>query len=464
MSTPRYGRINLSLAAIVPDADDPDTLPDRVPLNGVAVLRPRLAPGGGEIGRGPFGDEVQIPTPATCSVIDGVLTHSGKPYITLLVPTEAWFWEVSFTGSAVDDVPLLLDSFAFPVTEATEAQLSDEAFAGTNIAPFASLAWQSPLMPAGAQRLAAEMATLLGDGREVAQQINVIVANATSAAQSASLSAQTASTKATEASVSRATAADRAAAATLSETAAASSASAAAGSATAASGSKTAAAGSAAAAENSKTAAANSATAARTAADEFALTFPTPTTVAPGQPATVTVTKSGAAYTVQLGLPKGDKGDTGNPTTPATTSAIGSVQLAGNLSGTAAAPTVTVPGAGGGRQQLDSFASAVHAALPTKADLSGGKVVASQLPDPLVSSVAGKTGTVTLAKGDVGLGSVDNTSDASKPVSTAQQAALDDKAGAARAGVKLWYGTEAEYAALPAGTKNAVGFIAVILP
>lgn len=45
-----------------------------------------------------------------------------------------------------------------------------------------------------------------------------------------------------------------------------------------------------------------------------------------------------------------------------------------------------------------------------------------------VSSVAGKTGAVTLVKGDVGLGNVDNTSDANKPVSTAQQAALDQKA------------------------------------
>lgn len=44
-----------------------------------------------------------------------------------------------------------------------------------------------------------------------------------------------------------------------------------------------------------------------------------------------------------------------------------------------------------------------------------------------VTSVAGKTGAVTLVKGDVGLGNVDNTSDASKPVSTAQQAALDAK-------------------------------------
>jgi hypothetical protein len=40
-----------------------------------------------------------------------------------------------------------------------------------------------------------------------------------------------------------------------------------------------------------------------------------------------------------------------------------------------------------------------------------------------VQSVAGRSGAVTLAKADVGLGSVDDTADASKPVSTAQAAA-----------------------------------------
>lgn len=44
-----------------------------------------------------------------------------------------------------------------------------------------------------------------------------------------------------------------------------------------------------------------------------------------------------------------------------------------------------------------------------------------------VTSVAGKTGAVTLAKGDVGLSNVDNTSDANKPISTATQTALDKK-------------------------------------
>jgi hypothetical protein len=54
--------------------------------------------------------------------------------------------------------------------------------------------------------------------------------------------------------------------------------------------------------------------------------------------------------------------------------------------------------------------------------LSGGGAVAS---------VAGKTGVVSLVKADVGLGNVDNTSDSSKPISSAQQAALDLKAALA---------------------------------
>ncbi|MCU1617753.1 MAG: hypothetical protein JWO98_5293, partial [Frankiales bacterium] len=45
-----------------------------------------------------------------------------------------------------------------------------------------------------------------------------------------------------------------------------------------------------------------------------------------------------------------------------------------------------------------------------------------------VTSVAGKTGAVTLAKADVGLGSVDNTADAAKPISTAQAAVNAAKA------------------------------------
>lgn len=56
-----------------------------------------------------------------------------------------------------------------------------------------------------------------------------------------------------------------------------------------------------------------------------------------------------------------------------------------------------------------------------------------------VQSVAGKTGAVSLVKGDVGLGNVDNTSDASKPVSTATQTALNAKEPSITAGTSSQY-------------------------
>lgn len=46
--------------------------------------------------------------------------------------------------------------------------------------------------------------------------------------------------------------------------------------------------------------------------------------------------------------------------------------------------------------------------------------------DGAVMSVAGRAGAVVLAKEDVGLSNVDNTSDVNKPVSTATQNALNN--------------------------------------
>lgn len=69
-------------------------------------------------------------------------------------------------------------------------------------------------------------------------------------------------------------------------------------------------------------------------------------------------------------------------------------------------------------------------------------------PADVVLAVAGLTGAITasalksalsLTKADVGLGNVDNTSDANKPISTAVQSALDDKWGASTTSID--YGT-----------------------
>lgn len=84
---------------------------------------------------------------------------------------------------------------------------------------------------------------------------------------------------------------------------------------------------------------------------------------------------------------------------------------------------------------------ALGSEIATKADLVDGVVPDDQLPPipstaadvgavPTSRTVAGKplSSNITLAKGDVGLGNVDNTADADKPVSAAAQAVLDSKA------------------------------------
>lgn len=50
-----------------------------------------------------------------------------------------------------------------------------------------------------------------------------------------------------------------------------------------------------------------------------------------------------------------------------------------------------------------------------------------------VTSVAGRTGAITVTKADIGLANVDNTADSAKPVSTAVQTALNGKANSSHA-------------------------------
>lgn len=84
-------------------------------------------------------------------------------------------------------------------------------------------------------------------------------------------------------------------------------------------------------------------------------------------------------------------------------------------------------GKNGDAFDMANMAEGTDAKVMTAAERSklGGIAAGAQVN--AVTSVAGKTGAVTLAKGDVGLGNVDNTTDASKPVSTATQTALNGK-------------------------------------
>ena len=75
----------------------------------------------------------------------------------------------------------------------------------------------------------------------------------------------------------------------------------------------------------------------------------------------------------------------------------------------------------------------------------------------LVTSVAGKQGVVTLAKADVGLGNVDNTSDSAKPVSSATQTALDAKQSTSAKGQANGYASLGSDGKVPAGQLPASG-------
>lgn len=74
---------------------------------------------------------------------------------------------------------------------------------------------------------------------------------------------------------------------------------------------------------------------------------------------------------------------------------------------------------------VDASARSAHTGTQLSSTISDFTATASAAAP--VQSVAGRIGAVSLAKTDVGLENVDNTSDANKPISTAVQTALDGK-------------------------------------
>lgn len=101
----------------------------------------------------------------------------------------------------------------------------------------------------------------------------------------------------------------------------------------------------------------------------------------------------------------------------------GALTLAGDVSGVSNATTV------------DKVKGVAVSGTPSSGQVltaSGATTASWQSPASApVTSVAGKTGAVSLVKADVGLGNVDNTADVSKPISTATQTALNAKADTA---------------------------------
>lgn len=161
----------------------------------------------------------------------------------------------------------------------------------------------------------------------------------------------------------------------------------------------------------------------------------------------------GNGYLKDEALPSLPGGSASVPDANSTTKGI--IQLSGDLGGTSSSPTVpgliakyTKPGTGipesdlasgvvsklnavgGGSGTVSDASSTVKGVIQLSGDLGGTSA------SPTVPGLASKapiasptfTGTVGgITKSMVGLGNVDNTSDTNKPVSTAQQTALDAK-------------------------------------
>jgi hypothetical protein len=131
--------------------------------------------------------------------------------------------------------------------------------------------------------------------------------------------------------------------------------------------------------------------------------------------------------TARTNLGLGNVDNTSDANKPVSTAQQTALNLKANLAGPTFTGTVGgITAAMVGAQPLDSDLTTIAGLASTTGNMIQGvaNVWAAQTPAQVKTSLV-------LAKGDVGLGNVDNTSDANKPVSTAQQTALNLKANIA---------------------------------
>ena len=242
--------------------------------------------------------------------------------------------------------------------------------------------------------------------------------NALASATASAGSATTASTKANEASTSAQASAASVGASATSASNAADSATLAANKATAAGDSATLASTKASEASTSAGNASASATAANTSATNASGSATTATTKAGEATTSATnASNSAATATTKAGEANTSATNAANSATTATTKAGEAAASATTASN--AATTATTQATNAGNSAIAAAISAGNAAdsaAQAAASASSGSTHAVRTDNPH-----------GVTKTQVGLGNVDNTSDANKPVSTATQAALDSK-------------------------------------
>lgn len=341
----------------------------------------------------------------------------------------------------------------------------------TNASSSASTATTARAVAEGARDTATTAASNAASSATAADDAASAAAGSAASAASARTATDTAAAAAADSASNAATSADGAAAsATAADTSAQVAASNATAAGTAAATASTAASN-ALASETNAGGAEDAAIAAKTAAETAASNAATSASSASSSETNAGTSETNAATSAAIALQAAEDASeaVGSGLPNAGPATKGGIILAGDLAGTWDAPTVP--------------------ALADKADLVGGKIPSGQLPavattetysvedtaerllldcqigdiaiqtgnpgrgtwilqgsdpsepddwvlmtppDGAVASVNGHTGIVVLGKGDIGLGAVDNTADVDKPVSAAQQAALDGKVATTR--------------------------------
>lgn len=114
---------------------DTDKLPDRVMATGQIFLKPNIKDGWAEQSTADDGiDELMIPAPITCEIVNGMMTFNGDPYVWLIVGEENWNWNISFSQVRIAGAVRKIDAFNFDIEPATEEQLTDPMYQGVNLA------------------------------------------------------------------------------------------------------------------------------------------------------------------------------------------------------------------------------------------------------------------------------------------------------------------------------------------
>jgi microcystin-dependent protein len=153
------------------------------------------------------------------------------------------------------------------------------------------------------------------------------------------------------------------------------------------------------------------------------ITGATSTPLSAGATPTVTLGGTAEARTFAFGIPIGATGPIGVTGDTGATGPSGTITSA-TATGLAvgAAPTITL----GGTPEARTLSLGIPVGATGATGAQGPQGPQGVPGSDLVTSVAGRQGAVVLAKADVGLANVDNTSDADKPVSTAQQTAIQN--------------------------------------